>query len=88
MTIQHYKFKYGNKYFKEFQDYFYDTLSRRDRMTFKRINNIRGENGYLLNNITFLRYVRDRIEKNYEDYFKFIIKKNEDIPTNFILYFD
>ena len=87
---KHYIFKYGNQHFKEFQDYFYNDLDRRQRMEFKQKNNFRYQNGYLLNHITFLRYVRDDINKNYKDYFKFIIRKKEKIvkPVSFTVYFE
>ena len=85
---KHYIFKYGNKYFKEFQDYFYNDLNRRERMQFKRINKFRYEDGYLLNHQDFLRYVRDNIDKKYQDYFNYIIKNEKTKPVQFILYFD
>ncbi len=63
---RHYIFKYGNDYFKEFQDYFYNELTRRQRMEFKQKNNYRWpDTNYLLNHITFLRYVRENIDKNW-----------------------
>ena len=82
---KHYIYKNGNKYFKEFQDYFYNDLTRRERMDFKRMNNFKGQDGYLLNHQDFLRYVRDNIDRKYRTYFKHTINNH---PKEFIVYFD
>lgn len=86
--VNHYIFKYGNKYFKEFQDYFYNDLNRRERMQFKRINRFKNDDGYLLNHQDFLRYVRDNIDRKYVNYFKYIVKNERTHPAQFVLYFD
>lgn len=86
--VNHYIYKYGNKFFKEFQEYFYNELSRRERMDFKRINKFTYSDGYLLNHQDFLRYVRDNIDRKYINYFPYIIKNQKTEPPQFILYFD
>ena len=86
--VQHYIFKHGNKFFKEFQDYFYNHLNRSERMEFKRINNFRDEDGYLLNHQDFLRYIRDNIDRKFQNYFKYIVRNHKTHPVQFVVYFD
>jgi len=88
MTSPNYKFKQGNKYFLEFQEYYY-SLSKKERLNFKRFNNIKySETKYIVRNIDFLRWVRENIEKKYEEFFKVIIIKIPKDKKKFVVSFD
>ena len=83
-----YRIKKGNKYYMEFQKYFYTKLTRKERMIFKRTNNyFNRETGYLLHNNNFLQYVKNHIDRPYPDFFDYIIKK-ERKHISLIVYFD
>lgn len=72
---KNYIFKKGNKYFLEFQNYYFNELSRRERMDFKKSNNVICiKTGYLLSNVAFMKWCRDNINKSYLKFFCVIIK--------------
>ena len=84
-----YKYKSGNKHFIEFQDYFIDYLSRRERMEFKRVNDFKWEDtNRLMNNMDFLRWVRNHIDRDYKEFFHIILKEYPPSPKCFTVYFD
>lgn len=84
-----YKYKNGNKHFHKFQDYYYDFLNRKERMEFKKVNDFRwDDNNKLMNNMDFLRWVRNNIHCDFNTFFNIILKPDPPSPPCFIVRFD
>jgi hypothetical protein len=58
-------------------------------MEFKKANDFRwDDNNRLMNNMEFLRWVRDHINRDYKRFFHVILKNDKPISPSFIVHFD